>query len=144
MSLFPYPRYHLSTRSPSTIRRQQSSSDLCSDYTRGRQTSSTSSTLIGSITMPHTNIPSSTGATARKSGADTTTNSPRPRTHLFRLTSIRPIAPTRPNVFKRIYQSLQCLIYREPRPSPGPSTRESGTTYVAQYHCNHAGSTPQP
>jgi hypothetical protein len=73
-SLFPYPRYHPSTRSPSIIRRQQSSSDLCSDYTRGRQTSSTSSTLVGSTTTQPSNIPSSTGTTARKNGASTMTN----------------------------------------------------------------------
>ena len=34
-SPFPYPHYHPSTWSPSIIHRQQSSSDLCSDYTRG-------------------------------------------------------------------------------------------------------------
>ena len=35
-SLSPYPRYRPSTRSPSTIRCQQSSSDLCSAYTHGQ------------------------------------------------------------------------------------------------------------
>ena len=73
-SPFPYPHYHPSMWSPSTIRHQQSSSDLCSDYTRGQQTSSTSSTLVGSTTTPHSSIPSSTGITARKSSASTTTN----------------------------------------------------------------------
>ena len=34
-SPFPYPRYQPNIHSPSTIRRQQSSSDLCSAYTRG-------------------------------------------------------------------------------------------------------------
>ena len=73
-SLFPYPCYHPSTRSPSTIRRQQSSSNLCSAYTRGPRTSSTSSTLVGSTTTPPFNIPSSTGTTARRNSASTTTN----------------------------------------------------------------------
>ena len=67
-SLFPYPHYHPSTRSPSTIRRQQSSSDLCSAYTCGPQISSMSSTLVGSTTTLPTNISSSTGTTVRRSG----------------------------------------------------------------------------
>ena len=73
-SPFPYPRYHPSTRSLSIICHQQSSSDLCSDYTRGRHTSFTSSILVGSTIMPHTNIPSFTGTTARRSAASTMTN----------------------------------------------------------------------
>ena len=60
--------------SPSTIRHQQSSSDCCSAYTRGRPTSFTSLTLVGSTTMPPSNIPSSTGTTVRRSAASTTTN----------------------------------------------------------------------
>ena len=73
-SLFPYPCYHPNICSPSTIHPQQSSSDLCSTYTCGRPTSSTSSTLIGSSTMQPLNIPSSTGTTVRRSAASTTTN----------------------------------------------------------------------
>jgi hypothetical protein len=73
-SLFPYPHYRPSTRSPSTICHQQSSSDLCSAYTRGQQTSFTSSTLVGSTTMPLSSIPSFTGTTVRRNGASTTTN----------------------------------------------------------------------
>ena len=73
-SLFPYPCYHPSMRSPSTIRHQQSSSDLCSAYTHGRQISSTSSTLIGNTTTPLSSIPSFTGTTVRRNGVSTTTN----------------------------------------------------------------------
>ena len=73
-SLFPYPCYHPSMRSPLTIHHQQSSSDLCSAYTCGRPTSSTSSTLVGSTTTPPSNIPSFTGTTVRRSAASTTTN----------------------------------------------------------------------
>jgi hypothetical protein len=73
-SPFPFPHYHPSTRSPLTICRQQSSSDLCSAYTRGPRISSMSSTLVGSTTTPHSNISSSIGTTARKNGAYTTIN----------------------------------------------------------------------
>ena len=60
--------------SPSIICHQQSSSDLCSAYTCGRPTSSMSSTLVGSTTMLPSNIPSSTGTTARRSAASTMAN----------------------------------------------------------------------
>ena len=73
-SLFPYPCYHPSTQSPSIIHHQQSSSDLCSTYTHGRPTSSTSSTLVWSATTLPTNIPSSTSTTLRRSGASITTD----------------------------------------------------------------------
>ena len=73
-SPFPYPRYRPNIRSPSIICRQQSSSDLCFAYTRGQRTSSTSSTLVGSTTMPRSSIPSFTGITARRSGVSITTN----------------------------------------------------------------------
>ena len=73
-SLFPYHRYRQSTQSPPTICRQQSSSDLCSAYTRGQHTNSTSSTLFGSTTTPRSSIPSFTGTTVRRNGASTMTN----------------------------------------------------------------------
>ena len=73
-SPFPYPCYRLNMHSPSTIHHQQSSSDLCSAYTCGWPTSSTSSTLVGSTTTQLSNIPSSTGTTVGRSAASTTTN----------------------------------------------------------------------
>ena len=69
---FPYPHYRLSMQSPSIICHQQSSSDLCSTYTCGPQTSSMSSTLIRSTTMPPSSTLSSTGTTARRNIASTT------------------------------------------------------------------------
>jgi hypothetical protein len=73
-SPFPYPCDQLNIRSPLIICCQQSSSDLCSAYTHGLQTSSMSSTLIGSTTTPHSSIPSFTGTTVRRNSASITTN----------------------------------------------------------------------
>ena len=73
-SHYPYPCYQLNPHSPSTINCWWSSSDLYSTFTHGQHTSSMSSTLVESTTMPPSSDHSSTGTTARRNAASTTIN----------------------------------------------------------------------
>ena len=108
-------------QSPTTICRQQSPSDLCSAYTRGQPTSSMSSTLVGSTTTLPSNIPSSTGTTARRSTASIMTNrSAWPQPSSFP----QPLAqPTQ----------LSCTSSLSPSLTPRPLQSSISPSYISTY-----------
>ena len=120
-SPFPYPCYQLNIRSPLTIHPQQSSSDLCSVYTRGQQTSSMSSTLVGSTTTPRSRIPSFTGTTARRNGTSTTTN----RSAWLQPSSFpqAPVQPTR----------MSCILSPSPPLTPHPLQFSTSPSFISAY-----------
>ena len=131
-SPFPYPRYRPNIRSPSTIRRQQSSSDLCFTYTSGQRTSSTSSTLVGSTTTPHSSIPSFTGTTARRNGASTTTN--RSAWHRPSLIPQAPVQPTR----------MSCILSPSPPLTPHALQYSTSHSFISAYkHPPNFANTPK-
>jgi hypothetical protein len=118
---FPYPHYRSNIRSPSTICCQQSSSDLCSAYTCGRPTSSMSSTLIGSTTMPLSNIPSFTGTTVRRNSASTMTNrSAWPQPSLFP----QPLVPP---------TWMSCTLSPSPLLTPHPIQSSTSLSSISTY-----------
>src|SRR6267142_1228333 len=118
-SMSPLPHSQSNPYSPTIIKTQRSSLHPSFAHRRTHPTSSTSSTLVGSATMPLTPTPSNTSTSAGRRTAATTCS--QRTTYRPSITIISSISPTGPSRLTRARNTLRHLIFRLTH--PGTSRR---------------------
>src|SRR6266850_333206 len=113
-SMSPLPHSWSNPYSPTIIRTQRPSSHPSFVHHCIRPTSSTSSILVGSATMPPIPTPSNTNTSAGRHTAATTYN--QRSTYHPSLVTISPISPVGPNRLTRTCNTLRRLIFRLTHP----------------------------